>query len=732
MPKKKRGAVAAAGRKARRPARRAKPASKTGEAPKASLDAVFRPRSVAVVGASRNPDSIGRVILTNLVDFCFQGPVYPVNPTSDVVHSMKCYPRVSAIPDQVDLAVLAIPPQHVPAVVEDCGRSGVKGLILITAGFREIGGAGVEREERLMKLVRRYGMRIVGPNCMGVINTAPDIRLNASFAQATPRPGIAGFVTQSGALGEVILANARSINLGVARFVSMGNKPDVSGNELLAHWEDDPDVRLILMYLESFGQPRSFTKIARRVSRKKPIVAVKAGRTAAGARAAFSHTGALSGLDLAVDTLFEQCGVLRARSMEELFSMASAFATQPIPRGNRVAILSNAGGPAILATDACVASGLELATLSKATAGRLRKALPPECSVQNPVDLIASADQARYRVALEALSRDRGIDAFLVIFVSPMKINALEVARRVVEAGKKLDRPVVTCFMGKEAANEAVDLLRAEGIPVYPFPESAVQALAAMHRYRKRLDRPEPVQERLRVDRAAAERIIKGAERARRDVLQPEEAEGLLSAYGIRFAPSALVSSRAEAIDASLSLGYPVVLKAVAPGLVHKSDVGGVLADLRNADEVAGAFDAIRANLKGVKKLRIQVQTMVRGGREVILGSFQDPQFGPLLMFGLGGVFVEYLKDVTFRIHPIYRWDAEEMIRSIRGFPILEGARGAEPVDLDVLAEGLLRLSRLVGDFPQVDQVDINPFMAGPTKERCLAVDGRVRIRLET
>ena len=668
------------------------------------------------------------MILVNLIQYGFQGPVYPVNPAAPVVHSMRCYQRVSDIPEPVDLAILAIPAKRIPRAVDDCGRKGVKALIVIAAGFKEIGGDGAVREERLLRQVERWGMRMVGPNCMGVVSTAADVRLNASFAQATPEPGIAGFITQSGALGEVILANAREINLGIARFVSIGNKADISGNDLLQHWEDDPDVQLILMYLESFGDPRRFTEIARRVSRKKPILAVKAGRTAAGARAAFSHTGALGGLDVAVDTLFEQCGVLRVRSMQELFTLAPAFATQPIPKGNRVAILSNAGGPGILATDACVAAGLRLAELSKATRARLRRSLPPECSAENPVDLIASADEARYKVALDALSRDRGIDSFLVIFVSPVMIDSLAVARRIVEASRRVDRPLVTCFMGKHAAREAVDLMRRSGVPVYPFPELAVQALGAMAHYRRLADRPEPTGERFPVDRRAADRVLRRAARAGREQLSPEESEALLSAYGIPFAPSAFVESRAAAIDASHRLGYPVVLKAVAAGLVHKSDVGGVEIDLRNADEVAKAYDAVRSRLGDVDGLRVQVQSMVKGGREVILGMCQDAQFGPLLMFGLGGVFVEYLKDVTFGIHPISHHDAEEMIRSLRGRRLLEGARGAPPVDRRRLVEGLLRLSQLVGDFPKVDQIDINPFMACPRGRRSLAVDARVRM----
>ncbi len=692
------------------------------------LDPLFHPRSVAVVGASRKSTSIGREILANLVSFGFTGPVYPVNPKTKVVHSMRCWPRVQNIPDSVDLAILVIPADKILAAVDDCGRKGVKALVVITAGFREIGKEGALLEEQLLKKVRRYGMRMVGPNCMGLINTAKEVRLNATFAQARPQPGPVGFITQSGALGEVILAKAREIGLGLARFVSIGNKSDVSANDLLRHWEDDPEVRLILMYLESFGDPSAFTRIARRLSRKKPILVVKAGRTAAGARAAFSHTGALAGLDVAVDTLFEQCGVLRVASMEDLFALAPAFATQPIPEGNRVAVLTNAGGPGILATDACIAAGLELGELEKRTTSRLRRYLPAECSVHNPVDLIASADAKRYRLALNALIKDRNVDAFLVIFVSPVLINAVEVAQAIVAAAEKLDRPLLTCFMGKHQGHEAIQLLRDHGVPVYEFPEAAAQALGALYRYRKMLERPESKPEMLRVQRQTAERILGAAARKGSLQLDPEGAEALLRAYGIRFAESSYARSREEAVEAGNRLGYPVVLKAVAPGLVHKTDVGGVKVDLRNAVELGAAYEAMTKQLAGVSQLRVQVQAMVQGASEVILGSFHDPKFGPLLMFGLGGIHVEYLKDVTFGIHPLSRYDARGMIGSIRGRALLEGARGRPAVDKTVLEDSLLRLSQLMGDFPQLEQVDINPFMARPDGQESLAVDARVKL----
>jgi len=694
-----------------------------------SMDALFRPRSVAVVGASRKRNTIGREILRNLVDFGFEGPVYPVNPTADAVHSMRAYPSLDAVPGPVDLAIITVPRDLVPGVVEECGRKGVRGVVTITAGFREVGAEGAEIERRLRETVAAHGMRMVGPNCMGIVNTEPDVRLNATFAASLPERGNVGFISQSGALGEAILADAAEANLGVAMFVSMGNKTDVSGNDLLEYWEDNPDVQVILMYLESFGNPGKFTNLARRVTRKKPVIAVKAGRTAAGARAASSHTGSIVGMDVAVESLLEQCGVLRVSTMDELFVKASALANQPLPAGDRVAIVTNAGGPGILCTDACIGAGLRLAELTEETTRALRRALPPEASLANPVDMIASADAGRYRAALDLVQRDPNVDGIVAIFVSPIMIDAYEVARAIAEASDGTT-PILSVFMGKQRSEEGADLLRAKRVPLYRFPEEAAQAMAAMNRYRVLRDAPQGEEVRFDVDRERAARAIADARERGRTELPPAAVVEVLEAYGFPVAPSRVAATTAEAIAASIELGYPVVLKVESERISHKTDVGGVRVDLRNGDEVGTAFEEMMRRVRERDPgARVRVQKMVRGGREVILGMSRDPQFGPLLMFGLGGVFVEVMRDVSVRIHPLTDVGATTMIERIKGYPLLAGARGEPPVALDLVHEALLRLSQLVGDFrDDLAELDVNPLIVTERREVSFVVDARISL----
>jgi acetyltransferase len=694
-----------------------------------SLDAIFRPSAVAVVGASRRPASIGRELTRNLIDFGFAGKVFPVNPKAGAVHSMKCYPSVSAIPDEVDLAIVVVPRKSVLGVIEECGRKGIKGIVTITAGFREAGPDGAALEQRIRRVLDRYGMRMIGPNCMGVVNTDPAVRLNATFAAARPERGTAAFVSQSGALGEAILASAGSLGLGIAMFVSMGNKTDVSGNDLLEYWEHDPDVRLILMYLESFGNPQKFSRLARRISRVKPILTVKAGRTEAGARAASSHTGAIVGRDVAVESLLEQSGVLRVSTMEELFTLASAFSLQPVPRGGRVAIVTNAGGPGILATDACIAHGLTLPDLSARTKGRLRRILPPEASLGNPVDLIASATPERFEAALRAVLVDPAIDSVIAIFVSPVIVNPREMARSIVRAGKGSKKTIVSCFMGKEGFEGAkgVEDLRAGGIPVYRFPEAAALALGAMNRYRILRDRPVGRIRRFGLD---TKRIARALASAGPDGWLPaSSAESLLGAAGLPIAPSRTVRSKGAAIKAAARIGYPVVLKIDSPRILHKTDLGGVRLDVRGAVELAAEFESLaKRHGAGKDGPGIKVQRMIRGGREVILGMNRDPQYGPLLMFGLGGIHVELLRDVAVRVHPITDAQAREMIASIRSYPILAGRRGERPSDLAFLEEAILRVSALVSKVPRIMELEVNPLIVSDRPGGSFVVDARVRV----
>ncbi len=695
----------------------------------ASLDAIFRPKSVAVIGASRRKQTIGREILRNLVDYEFAGPVYPINPSSPVVGSIRCYPSMRDLPEPVDLAVVTVPRESVLAVVDECGRRGVKGLVVITAGFKEIGPAGARIEEQIKWRLRKYGIRMVGPNCMGVINTEPDVRLNATFAATAPVRGNVGFVSQSGALGEAILADAALSGLGVAMFVSMGNKTDISGNDLLEYWEDNPDVQAILMYLESFGNPRRFTQIARRVTRKKPIITVKAGRTAAGARAATSHTGSIVGLDIATESLLEQCGVLRVSSMEEMFVQATALAHQPIPAGDRIAIVTNAGGPGILCTDACIGQGLRIAQLSPRTRRGLARVLPPEASTANPVDIIASADATRYRAALSIVKKDPEVDGIIAIFVSPIMIDAYEVAQAIGEAADGI-KPVLSVFMGKRRSEEGVHKLRERRVPVYRFPEQAASAMAAMARYRALRDAPSGEEVRYLVDRAGAQRAIRSARKARRLSLSTAETHEVLAAYGFPLVPSRMARTAAEAIEASLDLGYPVVLKIASEQISHKTDVGGVKVDLRNADEVVRAFQELEARLaRRDPRFQVQVQKLVAGGKEVILGMTRDAQFGPVILFGLGGVFTEVLRDVAVRIHPLTDVGARSMIERVRGYPLLAGMRGERPVAIPLLEESLLRLSQMVSDLDgDLQELDINPFIVTDDPGGSFVVDARIQL----
>ncbi len=695
---------------------------------KDSLDAILRPRSIAVIGASRQERGIGRETLRNLVNYGFTGPIYPVNPSADSIHSIKAFPRLRDIPGPIDLAIVVVPRSQVSGVLDDAIAKGVRGLVVITAGYSETGPEGTREEMELRERARAAGIRVVGPNCMGVINTDPAVRMNATFAAARPALGTVGFMSQSGALGEMILAHANDIGLGIAYFVSMGNKADISGNDLIEAWEDDPRVNVILMYLESFGNPAKFAAATRRATRKKPILAVKSGRTAAGARAAFSHTGSLAGTEVAVDTLLEQCGVLRVGSLSEMFTLATAFAQQPLPKGNRVAILTNAGGPAIMATDVCATLGLEVTELPAATQAKLRRVLVPEASVKNPVDMIASADAPRYEAALKILRDEPEIDGLIVLFVSPIMINALEVARAIIKATRVLKKPVLACFMGTEAGRRGVEELRAAGIPVYMFPEETAQAMAALDLYRRIRVRPVGRIPELGIDRRRAVASLRAAKAERRAVLTQEETEELLKAYRLPIAPSRVAQTPAEAIEASSALGYPVVVKALAEDIVHKSERGAVKVDLRNADEVVVAVRAIRQAIGA--PCRLQVQSMVRGGHETILGLILDPKFGPLLMFGLGGVYVEVMKDVVFRRAPITDVEALEMIRGIRGYKLLRGARGSVVADEEFLADALLRLGQLAADHPEIEQLDLNPLIVGADRDSSFVVDARVRLAL--
>ena len=702
------------------------------ERPRSSLRPLLAPATIAVVGASRRPSSMGHQVLSNLITFGYTGTVYPVNRSSPSVCSVKAYPTVGDIPGVVDMAVIVVPKEEVPQAVEDCGAAGVKGVTVISAGFREMGPAGAERERELMEIVRRHGMRMVGPNCMGIINADPAVAMNATFTTVMPPFGHAAFVSQSGALGLSVLDYAREYGIGISQFVSVGNKPDVSGNDLLLEWETDPAVKVILMYVESFGNPRRFLEIASRVTRTKPIIAVKSGRSGVGARAASSHTGALAASETAVDALIAQAGVLRASTVEELFDMAMAFGVNAMPRSRRTAVLTNAGGPGILAADAMETCGVELVDLSPATIEKLRPLFPAEASIRNPLDMIASATPAGYQAAMAALLADPVVDAVVPIFVPPFGIRQEDVAAAIVgAAGAAPEKPILAVLMGREGLPLGRAELHDAGIPAYIFPESAARALGALNRHVEwshRRSTKTSVTPPAMV--AVARRIVDRAASEGREYLSPTEAMAVLAAYEIPVAPGAIAGSSDSAALLAEEFGYPVVMKAVAAELVHKTEAGGVMVGIRSADEARHAYDQLLARVGArapdAHVEGVLVQRMVQGGREMIAGIARDPNFGPMVMFGAGGIFVEAFRDVAFRLAPVDEAQAMAMIAGIRSARLLDPIRGMAAADKAALARVIVGLSRLGADVPEIQEIDVNPLMALP--HDAVAADARIRI----
>ncbi|MHA2620125.1 MAG: acetate--CoA ligase family protein [bacterium JZ-2024 1] len=697
---------------------------------KDTLEAIFRPKSVAVIGASRKEGSIGRTIMRNLIVEDFAGTVYPVNPYATSVFGVRTFPSVLDIPDPVDMAVVVVPAEAVLRVVEECGQKGVKGLVIISAGFREIGGEGAIRENRLKELLQQYQMRAVGPNCMGLWNSDPDVRLNVTFSPAKMMGGDIAFVSQSGALGIAILDMAEELGLGLSYFVSMGNKVNISGNDLLIAWEDDPRVRLILMYLENFGNPRRFVELARRIGKHKPIIVVKSGRSQAGARAARSHTGALAEQDVLTEALFEQCGVIRARSIEELFEYARLFSREPPPKGNRVGIVTNSGGPGILASDALSESHMTVAPLSPETKNKLSRILPGLASTANPVDMTAGAGPNEYEKTLEAVMADPNIDAGIVIFTPPTFIQEEGVARAILKA-RHPEKPLLACILKSSKDSVSYRILNEARLPTYIFPESAVRALAGYAAYaRWQMEERGQVREFSDFDANAVIEILGGAIRLGQEWLSPQSAVQVLRHAGFRCPRFVFVSSESEVADAFDQVGAPAVMKAVAPGLVHKSDVGGVRLGITSQEEAWQGFLKMREDVQahGFQFEGAWIQEQVEGGRELIVGAQVDPKFGPLLMFGLGGKYVEVLRDVVFRLAPLTDTDAERMVAAIRGFPILQGVRGEKPSDIPAIVEALLRLSALVTRFPEIAEAEINPLVALEEGRGTVALDVRIRL----
>lgn len=701
----------------------------SGEA--ASLARVLRPQSVAVIGASRSPKSIGGALVQNILGSSFQGVVHPVNPKATSVMGVKAYPSVLDIPDDVDVAVIAVPSTIAPTVLEECGRKGVAGAVIITAGFAETGEEGARAQQALMETARHHGIRIVGPNCMGIVNTEPAVQLNATFAPVKPERGSVGFVSQSGALGIAILAAANDLGIGISSFLSVGNKADVSGNDVIQYWATDPETDIGLLYLESFGNPRKFARLARRFTRAKPLVVVKSGRTEAGARGASSHTAAMASSDVLAQTLFEQAGIIRVDTLEQLFTVARVLSLQPLPAGKRVAIVGNSGGPGILTADACEGAGLEVPELSSEVQARLREVLPPGAAVGNPVDLVADSGPEEYEAALTEVLADDGIDACIIIYTDPLVSDPTEVSRAIARAVAAAPaKPVLATFLsvpfGPVLEVETDDGTRRD-VPVFTFPEAPAVALgrvAELGVWRRRDPGRVPILTDVDIHAARdfAASVVEGAPEGR--WLDAAETVDLFETVGIHMVPTAVAPDAEAAARLAAEWDRPVAIKIQSSTVLHKSDAGGVVLDVQ-PDDVAAVVADMQERF-GEDMEAVIVQAMSKPGTEVIVGLVNDPSFGPLVMFGLGGTATELYRDTVYRIVPLTDVDAAEMVTAPRAAPLLTGYRGSEPVDLRSLEDLLLRVSTLADLVPEVAELDMNPVIA--RNDGIDIVDARVRL----
>jgi len=697
----------------------------------AMLEHFFTPKSVAVVGASTEPGKVGYDILFNLLDAKFQGDIYPVNPKADQILGLKAYKSVLDIPGDIDLVVVVIPAKFVSGVIAQCGEKGIDSVVVISAGFKETGVEGKELEKQLMDTARKYGIRIIGPNCLGIISTS--VGLNASFAPVTPKNGHLGLLSQSGALATAVLDWSTQAGIGFNKFFTFGNQADVATIDLLQAWKDDPEIRAIVAYMEAISDGQLFMKVAEEVSRIKPVIIVKSGTTAAGAKAAASHTGSLAGSDRAYDAAFHQSGVLRAHTVQELFDYAIAFANQPLPTGKRIGLVTNAGGPGILCTDAIEGMGMSLANLDPATVEKLKTKLPPAANFHNPVDVLGDAKAEVYEFAIKALLDDPNVDGVITIVTPQTSTEIVETAEAIVRLDKGTDKPILSCFMGGTLMQKGMDLLMNNEVPNYPFPERAVGAFKAMADYGAWRELPELTPKTFDVDKAVVEAAFAKTRADGRTNLNEVECADILRAYGFAMPANKLCTSADDAVAFADSIGYPVVMKIASPDILHKSDVGGVKVGLASADAVREAYNtmiaSISAKMPQANIWGVTLQQMVTQGKEIILGVSRDAQFGPMIMFGLGGIYVEVLKDVTFRIAPLTEREAREMLTEIRSYKLLTGARGEKPVDQDAIVDAILRLSQLVTDFPEIIEMDINPLKAQPDGGGAIAIDSRISLK---
>jgi len=695
------------------------------------LEAFFKPKSIAVIGASREEEKVGHKIFRNLIESGFPGALYPINPHAEEILGFKCYKSVLDVPSEIDLSVIAVPARIVPLVAEQCGIKGIKGIIVISAGFSETGREGTWLERRLLGICRKYGMRMQGPNCLGIINTAS--RMNASFAAANPPVGRISFVSQSGALGSTILNWAIRNDVGFSSFISLGNEADLSAADFLEALGEDEQTRVIGLYIEGVKDGSRFVKVAEKLTKKKPVIALKAGTTDVGMRAVSSHTGSLAGSDVAFSAVFKKTGILRVDTLEELFDLVLAFEEQPLPKGKRMLIVTNGGGPGILTADACEKRGLDLPLLEHPIREELQKSLPPHASVNNPVDVLGDADENRYRIALDAGLRSSEVDGIIVI-LTPQAMTPVErVAQAIVESRRRAEKPIIAAFMGLEENSPAIKLLRKGGIPNYRFPEAAAYVLSRMHEYALIASslREEPP-ELFGIDYGRIKEILEKVRLEDRLNLTVEEAFQIGEAAGIPTPPAKTAKSRSEAGEIADLIGYPAVMKIVSPEILHKTDVGGVVLNVRSREDAERNYDEILRKIRlFMPQARIHgvlIQRMAPKGKEVIVGAVRDVQFGPLMMFGLGGIYVNFLRDVSYRLCPLTRTEAEEMIQETKAYTLLRGVRGEPPSDISSVIEIILKISQIMNRFEEIMEMEINPLFVYEKGKGCVAVDIRITL----
>ena len=713
------------------------------------LDPIFAPRSVAVVGASTSPGKVGHDIFVNILRGGFQGTLYPVNPKAKAISSVRAYPNIADLPEAPDLAMIILPPKLAVLAVEEAIAKGVKGIIIVSAGFKEVGGEGLEMETKIVEICRQAGVRLVGPNCLGVINPAAAVSLNASFSARMPEAGNVSFMSQSGALCTAVLDFAADRDFGFSKFISIGNKADVDEVDLLRYFHKDPQTEVIMIYVEELQRGQAFIEAAKEITggdfQPKPILVIKSGRTSAGAEAAASHTGSLAGSEAVYDAIFAQSGIIRVASIDELFDFAAAFAyknenalgklRRKVPLGPRVAIVTNAGGPGIVATDMTVVSGLELAKFSEETVENLKGHLPATANFHNPVDVIGDAAQDRYENALAAVIRDEAVDGALVILTPQSMTNAMGTAEAIVRIARRSHKPILCCFMGIIDVSNGVQYLQENGVPVYRFPENAAKAFGALYRYSRWLNRQELAPYELKQNKPCGRKIIETCIAEGKTYIGELEGTKLLECYGFNVLPTELAATADEAVRLAEDMGYPVVMKIVSPQIIHKSDAGGVKINLTDADTVKEAFENIvqsasrynaEARIDGVL-----VQRMAPRGTEVILGATRYPKFGHLLMYGTGGISVEVFKDVTFRLAPINRNNARFMVHGTKGYALLDGFRGEARCDVETVERMLVCLSDLVVDNPEIKELDINPLLVHAEGQGVTVADCRFIIEPE-